>query len=139
MRGGSENLQARTAAGDAGIGGQATVRRMVDAPVGVAGLHGLLCFTSLADGDKFETPPLLLLPISFLEAVRSIIDLGLGELRTPGGLRAAMHRLPSGHRAISVVDFEDSPWQVPLVATRSAGMLGADSRLASSTSPKTTP
>ncbi|CAE7897026.1 yqkD [Symbiodinium microadriaticum] len=76
--------KARTAAGDAGIGGQATVRRMVDAPVGVAGLHGLLCFTSLADGDKFETPPLLLLPISFLEAVRSIIDLGLGELRTPG-------------------------------------------------------
>ena len=40
----------------AGIGGQARIQRIVDAPVGVAGIHGLLRFTVLADTDKFQTP-----------------------------------------------------------------------------------
>ena len=79
----------------AGIGGQARIQRIVDAPVGVAGIHGLLRFTVLADTDKFQTPPLL--PISFLEAVGAIIDLSNETLRTPDGHETRMVRLPSGH------------------------------------------
>ena len=95
----------------AGIGGQAKIKRIVDAPVGVAGIHGLLRFTVLADTDKFQTPPLL--PISFLEAVGAIIDLSSDCLRTPDGHEAKMTRLPSGHRSVNILEFGDSAWRLP--------------------------
>ena len=95
----------------AGIGGQAKIQRVVDAPVGVAGIHGLLRFTVLADTDKFQTPPLL--PISFLEAIGAIIDLSQERLRTPDGHEACLVRLPSGHRSVNILDFGDAQWQLP--------------------------
>ena len=95
----------------AGIGGQAKIKRIVDAPVGVAGIHGFLRFTVLADTDKFQTPPLL--PISFLEAVGAIIDLSSDCLRTPDGHEAKMTRLPSGHRSVNILEFGDSAWRLP--------------------------
>ena len=95
----------------AGIGGQAKIKRIVDAPVGVAGIHGLLRFTVLADTDKFQTPPLL--PISFLEAVGAIIDLSNECLRTPDGHETRMTRLPSGHRSVNILEFGSSEWRLP--------------------------
>ena len=77
----------------AGIGGEAHICKLVDAPVGVAGVHGILRFSVLKDTEQFQTPPLL--PISFLEAVGANIDLHSDTLSTADGHRTSMTRLPS--------------------------------------------
>ena len=95
----------------AGIGGEAHICKLVDAPVGVAGVHGILRFSVLKDTDKFQTPPLL--PISFLEAVGATIDLRTDMLSTADAHRTSMTRLPSGHRAVNILDFGNVPWSLP--------------------------
>ena len=57
------------------------------------------------------TPPLL--PVSFLEAIAALIDLGNNMIRTPSGRTTPMNRLPSGHRTVDILDFRDRPWQLP--------------------------
>ena len=95
----------------AGIGGAAKTVQVVDIPTSVAGILGLVRFTVLQDDKGFHTPPLL--PISYLEAIRAIIDLSTEEVRTPNGLSTPMRRLPSGHRSIGIMDFDAAPWQLP--------------------------
>ena len=95
----------------AGIGGAATIVRTVDVPTSLAGQQGVLRMTVLQDSDNFATPPLL--PISYLEAVKSVIDLERDELRLPGGLGTPMTRLVSGHRAVDILQFHRSEWQLP--------------------------
>ena len=95
----------------AGIGGAATIVKTVDIATSVAGQQGVLRMTVLQDSDSFATPPLL--PISYLEAVRAIIDLSAEELRLPGGLSTPMTRLSSGHRAVDILNFQEQQWQLP--------------------------
>ena len=94
----------------AGIGGQATLESIQDVPVSIAGIHALLRFHVLKDGE-FNTPPLL--PISFLEAIKAQIDLAEDTLSTPDGHKTTMVRQPSGHRTVSILDFGDKPWELP--------------------------
>ena len=93
----------------AGIGGEARIHSVVDAPVSVCGINGVLRFTVLKDTEHFKTPPLL--PISFLEAIRATVDLEANELRTPDGHGAPLSRLPSGHRSVQIVDVTGS-WRL---------------------------
>ena len=94
----------------AGIGGQATLASIQDVPVSIAGIHALLRFHVLKDGE-FSTPPLL--PISFLEAIKANIDLKEETLSTPDGHKTSLVRQPSGHRTVSILDFRDKPWELP--------------------------
>ena len=102
----------------AGIGGEARIHSVVDAPVSVCGINGVLRFTVLKDNDNFKTPPLL--PISFLEAIRATVDLDANELRTPDGHQAPMTRLPSGHRSVQIVDITGA-WHLPEQCMPSSG------------------
>ena len=95
----------------AGIGGAARTIGQADVPTCVAGLLGVLRFTILADSDSFQTPPLL--PISYLEAIDAVIDLPRGRLVAASGRETPITRLPSGHRSVSIFDFESTPWQLP--------------------------
>ena len=94
----------------AGIGGSAQVTNVWDLPIGIAGTNGLLRVTEVADSDGFETP--FLIPISFQELVGLVIDLDRGEVRTRSGNVTTMQRLPTGHRAVSVVEFSGK-WALP--------------------------
>ena len=94
----------------AGIGGEATASGIVDVPTAIAGLHGVLRFNVLNDSQQFHTPPLL--PISYLEAVRAILDFKNDRYCTADGYSAPMVRLPSGHRVIDILSF-DRPWKLP--------------------------
>ena len=104
-------IQVRGPAGAcAGIGGNAQVLGIWDVPIGVCQTNGLLRVTEVQDVDGFETP--LLLPVSFQELIGMVIDYDKAEVRTRQGRTSPMQRLPSGHRAISVVEFAGR-WQLP--------------------------
>ena len=94
----------------AGIGGSATVASVWDVPIGVARTNGLLRVTEVKDAEGFETP--FLIPVSFQELVGMVIDYDKEEVRTRQGHATPMMRLPSGHRAVSVVEFNGS-WRLP--------------------------
>ncbi|CAE7267989.1 unnamed protein product [Symbiodinium sp. CCMP2592] len=94
----------------AGIGGSARIVNIWDVPIGVCQTNGLLRVTEVQDTEGFETP--LLLPVSYQELVGMVIDYDKEEVRTRQGRAAPMQRLPSGHRAISVVEF-NGRWQLP--------------------------
>ena len=100
----------------AGIGGSAQVAAVWDVPIGIAQTNGLLRVTVVTDTEGFETP--FLIPISFQELVGMLIDIDKGEIRTRAGTSATMHRLPTGHRAVSVVDFKGR-WALPKELLRS--------------------
>ena len=95
----------------AGIGGAARIRGIVDVPTSVAGLLGVIRFTIIEDEGSFATPPLL--PISYLEAVGSVLDLRTNTYATQDGHTTQMRRLPSGHRAINLLDFATTQWRPP--------------------------
>ena len=94
----------------AGIGGQATIRGLVDVPTCIGGLLGIIRFTIVEDTPTFVTP---LIGVSYLEAVNAIIDLGHGHYTTPDGHFSRLRRLPSGHRAVHLLDFVTTPWKLP--------------------------
>ena len=95
----------------AGIGGRAQLAGVVDVPTCVAGLLGVVRFTIIEDSATFVTPPLL--GVSYLEAVGAVIDLQSDTYNTPDGHSTAMRRLPSGHRAVHLLDFGVTPWKLP--------------------------
>lgn len=107
-------LQPREATGAtvtcAGIGGSARIAGMYDIPIGVAGTNGLLRVTEIADEGSFQTP--FLLPISYIELVGATVDLGAERFVLKNGCSTPMRRAPSGHRAISITDF-DGQWKLP--------------------------
>ena len=88
--------------GAGGIVGAAVVHSMMDVPIGVAGHNCILRFTVLKDTGQFETPPLL--PVSFLETMDTIIDFQKSEC-VIGGNTVEMIRLPTGHRAIDILQY----------------------------------
>eukprot|EP00435_Cladocopium_sp_Y103_P055892 s1739_g18.t1 len=98
----------------AGIGGAARLCGAYDVPTSIAGVLGILRFTVIEDGtgpNGFVTPPLI--PISYLETVGASLDLQYDTYVTADGHTAQMRRLPSGHRAINMFDFDSSPWKLP--------------------------
>ena len=98
----------------AGIGGAARLCGAFDVPTSIAGVLGILRFTVIEDGEGpngFVTPPLI--PISYLETVGASLDLQYDTYVTADGHTTQMRRLPSGHRAIHMFDFETTPWKLP--------------------------
>ena len=95
-----------------GIGGAAPVQRLVDVPVGVAGINAVIRFTVLSDSDEFQVPPLL--PISFLESVDAVIDTKNDMLYIMGDQSSPLRRLPSRHRATNILNFSPEGWNLPV-------------------------
>lgn len=95
-----------------GIGGAAIVESMVEIPIGVAQINGVVRFTVLKDSPTCSTPPLL--PISFLETIEATIDTRRDLLIAGNGNTAKMHRLPTRHRSTSILDFSDGKWSLPI-------------------------
>ena len=98
--------------GAGGIGGPAQVVAMLEVPVGVAQVNGVLRFTVLKDSEDSETPPLL--PIKYLESVGAILDFSQDVYRTQLGPETSMRRLPSEHRATNILEFDSAGWDLPL-------------------------
>ncbi|CAE7498867.1 TY1B-DR1 [Symbiodinium sp. CCMP2592] len=91
-----------------GIGGQARTIGVCEIPLGIGGTPGVLEATVVSD----DVP--LLIPISLLRALGSVIDLPSNVLRlTFVNSEAPMTTLPSGHAAVSIVDFGSCGWQFP--------------------------
>ncbi|CAE7228874.1 pol [Symbiodinium sp. CCMP2592] len=90
--------------------GSAQILNIWDVPIGVCQTNGLLRITEVKDTEGFETP--LLLPVSYQELVGMVIDFEKEEVRNRQGRATPMQRLPSGHRAVSVVEF-NGQWQLP--------------------------
>ena len=95
----------------AGIGGSATLEKMIDVPTCIAGLLGVIRFTVIKDTQGFMTPPLL--PVSYLEAVGARCNLDTNMYETRDGHTAPMRRLPSRHRVINMLAFDLQAWQLP--------------------------
>ena len=106
----------------AGIGGSARIVGIFDIPIGVARCNSLIRVTEIADEGNFETP--FLLPISYIELVGGVVDTGRNIFTLKNGRRTPMRRTPSGHRAISVVEFSGQ-WKLP---PQLADELGAKDR-----------
>ena len=86
------------------------MQSVYDLPIGVARTNTLLRVTVIADEKGFETP--LLLPVTVQELMGAKIDYETEEFRVKGGTSTPMHRLPTGHRAISVLEY-DGAWKLP--------------------------
>ena len=86
------------------------MQSVYDLPIGVARTNTLLRVTVIADEKGFETP--LLLPVTMQELMGAKIDYETEEFRVKGGKSTPMHRLPTGHRAISVLEY-DGAWKLP--------------------------
>ena len=91
-----------------GVGGKATVIGVVEAPVGVAGVNGLLEMTVVQE----DIP--MLLPIKLLRQLRAVVDLDRDvlDLRKYNA-QARLSELPSGHVAVDVMSFDPKGWSIP--------------------------
>ena len=100
-----------------GIGGAAKVVRAVLAPISPGGIPGVVHFIVVQE----NIPPLL--SVGFLEHVGAAIDLISNEihLRTIG-VHMKMRQLPSGHRAIPLVQWDGRHFPVPPPARLSHGL-----------------
>ncbi|CAE7374044.1 unnamed protein product, partial [Symbiodinium microadriaticum] len=85
------------------------VQAVVDVPTSIAGILGVVRFSVVEDSK--QTSPLL--PISYLETIRAVLDFGNDLLRTPEGHQARMLRLAFGQRAIDILKLAQMPWSLP--------------------------
>ena len=90
-----------------GIGGAAKTLGVVEVPVGIGRVPGVVALTVVTEDVPF------LLPVSLLRALKASVDLGENRLH----LRAVntdcvMNVLPSGHPTVSVLDFGHG-WFLP--------------------------
>ena len=91
-----------------GIGGAAKTVGVVELPVGLAGVSGVLEATVVAE----DVP--LLLPVSLLRALGAVLDFPREVLSlTAVSADMPMQALPSGHPAVSVLEFGSTGWQLP--------------------------
>ena len=95
-----------------GIGGSAKTVGVVELPLGLAGVSGVLEATVVAE----DVP--LLLPVSLLRSLGAVLDFPGEKLTlTAVPVDMAMQALPSGHPAVSVLDF-GSGWKLPCQGVR---------------------
>ena len=81
---------------------------MVEIPVGVGGINGLIEATVVSE----EVP--LLLPIKFLREVAAVVVLCHGELSlSKFGVKTPLHHLRSEHVAVDVLSFDPHEWCLP--------------------------
>ena len=66
--------------------------------------------TEISDEGSFSTP--FLLPISYIELVGATVDVSKELFTLKNGNSTPMRRSPSGHRAISVLEFAGK-WMLP--------------------------
>ena len=90
-----------------GIGGAAKTLGVVEVPVGIGRVPGVVALTVVTEDVPF------LLPVNLLRALKASVDLGENRLH----LRAVntdcvMNVLPSGHPTVSVLDFGHG-WFLP--------------------------
>ncbi len=91
-----------------GIGGEAHVCGVVEIPIAVSGVNGVVEATVVEE----DVP--LLLSIRFLREVHAVVDIATGRLHlTKFGTSTCLHDLPSGHVAVNIVDFPEEGWSAP--------------------------
>ena len=88
-----------------GIGGVAKIIGVVEVPVGVGQVPGVVALTVVAEDVPF------LLPVNLLRALKASPDLGENRLHLRA-IDCVMNVLPSGHPTVSVLDF-GSGWFLP--------------------------
>lgn len=93
-----------------GVGGEAQVIGVIELPLGLGGISGVLECTVV----KEDVP--LLLPIRLLPDLRAVVDLGKDQLVLKETCTIPMNQLPSGHASIDVLDFGTTGWQLPRAA-----------------------
>ena len=94
-----------------GIGGEARSVGVCEIPLSIGGVSGIM-EAAVVEG---EVP--LLLPVKLLKQLRSVINLDEECLEVRElGMTLPMHRLPSGHYTIDVLDFGCKEWQLPSAA-----------------------
>eukprot|EP00435_Cladocopium_sp_Y103_P031408 s420_g7.t4 len=91
-----------------GVGGEAKVTEVVEIPLGIAGVNGILEATVVTE----DVP--LLIPVKLLRELHAVIDFSLEKVSfRKHGTETSMSVLPSGHAAVSIVDFSPGGWQLP--------------------------
>ena len=103
-----------------GVGGEAKVQGVVEIPLGLGGINGVLEATVV----KEEVP--LLIPVKLLRDLRAVIDFSTErvDFKKHGG-QSCMTILPSGHASIDITNFENGKWRLPIEA-RARGMTEND-------------
>ena len=97
-----------------GVGGEAKVCGVIEIPLGLGGVSGILECTVVQE----DVP--LLLPIRLLRELQAVVDLNSNQLVLQHHLQIPMNTLPSGHASVDVMDFGPNGWTLPSAA-RSAG------------------
>lgn len=91
-----------------GIGGMASVEKVVLIPVSLGGQPGIVEFTVL----KNDIPPLL--SVGLLEHLRASIDLEKNQVNFRSiGVQVPLNRLSSGHRTVPLVQWPGGSFPVP--------------------------
>ena len=111
-----------------GVGGEAVVKGVVELPIGIAGVNGVLEATVVQE----DVP--LLLPVKLLRELQAVIDFG-AERVVLGGFKRSTHmsRMPSGHVTVSITEFDENGWELPIEAIR-LGLKDEDFRIEVSSS-----
>ena len=95
-----------------GVGGQAVSTGVVELPIGIAGVNGILEATVIQD----DVP--LLLPVSLLRDLHAQVDRFENQLvLSKFGTKTDMSVMPSGHVTVNVLEFDQAGWKVPLEAS----------------------
>ena len=94
-----------------GVGGQAVATGVVELPIGIAGVNGILEATVIQD----DVP--LLLPVSLLRDLHAQVDLFENKLiLSKFDKRTDMSVMPSGHVTVNIMEFDEAGWKVPIEA-----------------------
>lgn len=103
-----------------GVGGEAKVQGVVEIPLGLGGINGVLEATVVQE----EVP--LLIPVKLLRDLRAVIDFSTErvDFKKHGG-QSCMTILPSGHASIDITSFENGQWRLPIEA-KARGMVERD-------------
>ena len=106
-----------------GVGGEARCKGVIEIPMGVGGVCGVLEATVVEE----DVP--LLLPVRLLKELRAVIDFSSDQLFLKKfGAGSMLSTLPSGHVAVSIVDFGRYGWQLPVEA-KAKGLVDSEFRL----------
>ena len=106
-----------------GVGGEAKCKGVVEIPLGVGGVCGVLEATVVQE----DVP--LLLPVKLLRELRAVIDFSKDQLILKKfGAESMLSTLPSGHVAVSITDFGKGGWQLPVEA-KAKGLIESDFRV----------
>lgn len=94
-----------------GVGGEAKVQGVVEIPMGLGGVNGVLEATVVQE----DVP--LLIPVRLLRDLRAVIDFSKEQVQLMKYDRSTpMTILPSGHASVSIVDFASEGWSLPIEA-----------------------